>query len=112
MRVESANALRKNAVKTREQRRSKKDRERLRLVAMSNSEGPDPTSACGVEQTRTLHQTADLPGGCENLGRVAIQVEPVFVTSSDYGAEREKTLEDSGIHRHRICEQTLKLAEA
>jgi hypothetical protein len=95
-RVESANSIRKNTVKTREKRRSRKGRERSRLAAMLNSEGPDPTSACRVEQTCTSHQTVDLPGGCENLGRVAIQVDPVFVTSSDHGAERDKTLEDPG----------------
>jgi len=62
-RVESASQVRKEAVKGREQRRSKKNRKRLRLGVVSNSEDPNPTSASGVEQTRKSLRTEDLPRG-------------------------------------------------
>ena len=62
-RVESVDQERKEAVKGREQRRSIKDRRRSRLGEVSDSEGQNPTSASGAEQTRRLLLTECLPGG-------------------------------------------------
>jgi hypothetical protein len=62
-RVESVDQLRKEVVKGRKQRRSRKGRKRSRLGGVSDSEGPDPTSACGAEQTRNSLRTVCLPGG-------------------------------------------------
>jgi hypothetical protein len=60
---ENTGTTRNEAVQGTEQRRSRKDRKRSRPGIMSDSEGSDPTSASGVEQTRTSLQTEYLPGG-------------------------------------------------
>jgi hypothetical protein len=48
-RAEHVDSRRKEAVKGRQQRRSRKNRRRLRLGEVSNSEGPNPTGASGAE---------------------------------------------------------------
>lgn len=67
------------------------------IGCVESSEGRDPRSASGVEQTRKSLRTSSLPGGCENLRAMSDTGGIVFVTSDDRGAEREKTWGGSGI---------------
>jgi hypothetical protein len=88
--------MRGDAVKGRKQRRSMKDRKRFPIDRGSDSEGQNPTSACGVEQTHEWLRTSSLPGGCENLWAKRGAGETAFVTSNHVGAERDQTWGDSG----------------
>jgi len=99
-------------VKSREQRRSTRTgnghgslrchtlkAKTLRVPAGWNK----PASRCGRLTCREVEKT---------WGRVAMQVEPVSVTSDDDGAEREQTWGDTGIQPEGSLRETLKSAEA
>lgn len=74
-----------------------------RSMAGHSSEGHNPRSACGVEQTHESFAAYVLSGGCENLwtgrGRAGI----LLVTSGDDGAEREETWEGVGPQPMKAC---------
>jgi len=73
-----------------------KDQEWHPIDRRSDSEGQDPTSACGMEQAHKWLRTSSLPRGCENLRAERATDETVAVTSSHDGAEREQTWGDAG----------------
>jgi hypothetical protein len=83
------------------------------IGCVESSEGRDPRSASGVEQTHKSLRTSLLPGGCESLGAISDTGGTVFVTSGDKGAEREETWEGSGnVNRCRSSVRNLEVGQS
>lgn len=106
-------AIKKKSVKGREQRRSRMGWRQHTISCGENSEGQDPRSASGVEQTRESLRTSLLPRGCENLGAMSDTGGTVFVTSGDRGAERKQTWGGSGnVNRCRSSVKNLEVGQS